>query len=372
MKSLKALQKIIAIVIIIIGIIGLALIWLRSNVDARIEAAFTNADCPESTKRTYPADFYSGPLWDTHIHIPTIFDGPIVEKLTTDNRPVLGNNVTMNSIACTFKKEETEKVFGFFSVYSPLISATSEVAKRTIEHYPETFVPFIMPPDRDDMASGSPTVDAKTLKKMLNTTPGVFKGYGEIGLYAREDGAPELPPDDPKMLAIYDVLMKNGISLVYLHLGIGHGDNLERAAKLYPDIRFIFHGDQLVVYEENGHQNLDIIDKILENHSNIYYGIDELYGDDFLLRPEVNKETFFAHFKNYEPLLEEDIATWSNFITEHATQVLWGTDRGWSSAWSLDQETGSLLTDYTRAFIGRLPKEVQENYAYKNAQRLLE
>ncbi len=84
----------------------------------------------------------------------------------------------------------------------------------------------------------------------------------------------------------------------------------------------------------------------------------------------MSKNAFFAHFEETEPLLEEDIATWSDFITRHPNQVLWGTDRGWSSAWSLDTETGLLLTDYARAFIGRLPDDVQENYAYKNAQRL--
>ncbi len=343
---------------------------VRGAIDRNLEAAFENTNCPEPEPREYPTGYYAGPLWDTHIHIPTIFDGPF-EKLGPNDMPVLGGNVTMGDIMCTFATEGTEKAFGFFSVYRILTDAMVKVAARTVEQYPGQFVPFIMPPDRDDMPSGSPTVDAETLKRMLDVSPGLFKGYGEIGLYAREDGSAELPPDDPEMLAIYDALTAMGISLAYVHLGVGHEDNLARAADMYPHINYIFHGDQLVMYEEDAQQNLSAIDELLTNHPNIFYGIDELYGDDFLLRPEVSKEAFFSYFNDYGPLLEEDIATWSAFIERHPTQVLWGTDRGWSSAWSLDIETGLLLTDYARAFIGRLDEDVRDLYAYKNAERLL-
>lgn len=365
------MKRTLLIAISIAITIGLtAVLVVRSITNRSIEAAFETTDCPEQTPREYPSGYYTGPLWDTHIHVPTIFDGPPEELKATD-RPVLGGNITMSEIACTFETEETEKVFGFFSVYSILTNTMVEVADRAAEQYPNQFTPFIMPPDRDDSPTGSPTVDAETLQSMLSTSPGLFKGYGEIGLYARKGGSAELPPDDPKMLEIYDVLIKNNISLVYIHLGVGHQDNLENAAEMYPELNFIFHGDQLVVYEEDGYQNLDAVDEILDNHSNVYYSVDELYGDDFLLRPEVSKKEFFAHFEDYEPLLKEDLATWSDFLTEHSTQVLWGTDRGWSSAWSLDKETGLLLTDYARAFIGHLPEEIQENYAYKNAQKLI-
>ncbi len=351
------------------GLLGIVIVSRTG--DHGLDAAFQNADCPEPVPREYPAGSYTGPLWDTHIHVPPIADGPLA-ALGLDNRPILGGNITMGDIACTFATEGTDRVFSFFSVWDgAMTTAMVETARRTAEEYSDAFVPFIMPPDHDDSPTGSPTVDAETLEHMLNLSPDLFAGYGEIGLYARNRGSAELPPDDSKMLAIYDLLTKKGISLVYVHLGIGHEDNLARAAEMYPHLNFIFHGDQLVVYEADAHQNLSAVDELLTNHSNIFYGIDELYGDDFLLRPEVSKEKFFAHFEHPEPLLEEDIATWSAFIERHPTQVLWGTDRGWSSAWSLDVQTGLLLTDYARAFIGRLNPDVQELYAYQNAERLI-
>lgn len=339
------------------------------------DTAFAPTDCPEVAPRTYANGYYAGPLWDTHIHMPVIPETPGLNESPEDygDRFALGVNFTIDDIACTFRTEETDRIFGFFSVWADggMTGPMVETARRAAEMHPDIFVPFIMPPQNDERPDGYPTVDAKMLEGMLEASPGAFLGYGEIGLYARaHGGAPELPPDDPRMLAIYDLLIEKGISLVYVHLGVGHGDNLERVADMYPEINFIFHGDQLVVYK-NGYQNLSTLDEILDNHPNVYYGIDELYGDDFLLRPEVSQEEFFAHFENYEPLLDEDIATWGAFIRRHSRQVLWGTDRGWSSAWSLDVETGLLLSDYARAFIGRLEPDVQENYAYKNAERLL-
>lgn len=338
--------------------------------------AFASTDCTDEG-RDFADGRYTGPLYDTHIHMPAIPETPGLNESAEDygdDNFALGVNFTIDDIACTFQTEGTGKIFAFFSVWDDgMMAPMVETARRAAETHPDLFVPFIMPPQNDDRPDGYPTVDAETLEGMLAVSPDAFLGYGEIGLYARDNGgSPELPPDDPRMLEVYDTLVEQGVSLVYVHLGEGHGDNLERAADLYPELNFIFHGDQLVVYEEGGYQNLEAVDEILDNHANVYYGVDELYGDDFLLRPEVSKEEFFAHFDDYEPLLDEDIATWNDFIVEHSTQVLWGTDRGWSSAWSLDIETGLLLTDYARAFIGRLPDDVQENYAYKNAQRLLE
>lgn len=352
--NIKRLFYVVLISIVALAAVGYVI--FRTQVDARVEASMEPFDCPPVETRVYPAGYYVGPLWDTHVHIPAFLGGPF--------------EVTSGSMACTFRTEGTDKVFGFFSVYGPLAKPMVEIAARTVEEYPGQFVPFIMPPDRDDRPTGSPTVDAETLGNMLALEHGLFDGYGEIGLYAREGGAAELPPDDPKMLDIYRVAEKNGL-VVYVHLGRGHDDNLERAADLFPGVRFIFHGDQLIAYGEEKRQDLSVIDGILERHPNVFYGIDELYGDEWLLRPETGKEEFLAYFESYEPLLEYDLKTWEPFIGRHPDQVMWGTDRGWSAAWTLDPDVGLLLTDYARAFIGRLDPDVQARFAYLNAARMI-
>ena len=342
--------------------------------DARVQRALTDSGCPAAPAGPEFGKLYEGPLIDTHIHIPHPPDGPAAFDYIPQAQPSLGNNVTISDYACVFAQEGIIKAFAFFPVFPGFEKTHLAVVKGTMERYPELFAPFIMPPDDDNSADGSPTVDAETLKTMLAPYPGFFEGYGEIGLYARGDhggptGAPALPPDSERLRAIYPVVRQNDL-LVYFHLGEGQQAAFERTAAANPDIIFIFHGDQLVVYEHGG-QNLSALDEILYRHSNVRYGIDELYGDIWLLHPDKSKQEFFAHFKNYEKLLLQDVATWKAFIERHPNQVIWGTDRGVANTWSMDADVGMTLTRYARAFIARLDPAVQEQFAYKNAERLL-
>lgn len=340
-----------------------------------IQAAFEESDCPIRVRTYLDARVYAGPLIDTHIHMPAVPDGPVLPGMTgNDSRPLLGVNTTISDYVCMMDTEGTRTVFAFFPVWDPIREESLAVAQRTIERYPGRFVPFIMPPDRDDSPDGFPTVTADVLEAMLTVHPGLFQGYGEIGLYARGDhggptGAPALPPNAPRLLRIYPVLRSHNL-LAYVHLGEGQAAAFEEVLAAHPDINFIWHGDQLI-RGSGVEQDLSVIEGILRRHPNAYYGVDELYGDRWLLKPEVSKEEFLTHFKNSESLLQQDLITWKGFIERYPNQVLWGTDRGWSAPWSVDQDVALALNDYSRAFIGRLHPAVQEKFAYKNAERLI-
>lgn len=327
------------------------------------------AYCPRA-ERTFPAGAYTGPLIDTHIHIAPLPENPSSERpLGTNDQPIMGNNVTVPDYVCMLDVEKTNKIFAFFPVWEPIIRQHVGLVKKTLNEYPGRFVPFIMPPDSDNDPGGFPTVAASKLNEMLKVYPGLFQGYGEIGLYAREGGAAELPPDSQRLKRIYPVVRKNKLA-VYFHLGQGHQDEFERVLEKNPDINFIWHGDQLITGSGAG-QDLSVIEGILSRHPNAYYGVDELYGDVWLLRRGVSQETFLKHFQNPEPLLEQDLVTWKGFIERHPNQVLWGTDRGGDVRWSLDPEVALTLNDYSRTFIGRLDPSVQEKFAYKNAEALM-
>jgi hypothetical protein len=157
---------------------------------------------------------------------------------------------------------------------------------------------------------------------------------------------------------------------VYFHLGEGQAEAYKKIIKANPDINFIFHGDQLIQCESCP-QNLSQIEDILASAPNVYYEVDELWGDVFLLNPKKTREEFFAHFKDYQPLLEQDLATWKAFIERFPDQVIWGSDRG-VVRWTVDLQVSRQLTDYVRAFIARLDPAVQEKYAYKNIAKLLQ
>lgn len=338
--------------------------------DKWVDAAMTEKNCPASSViRDWYPNSYKGKLIDTHVHVASIPDDPNEHFDDEVKHPTMGVNITMGDLVCMMDVEDTAAAFAFFPVWEPITNPSIEIVKRTIKKYPNRFLPFIMPPDNDNNRGGFPTVDATALEKMLAEEPELFQGFGEIGLYERKGGADALPPDSERLRVIYPVVRKNNL-VVYFHPGEGQKDSFKKILKENPDITFIWHGDQFVTYRENGRQDLSVVEEILSAHPNVYYGVDELYGDVFLLRPEVSKQKFVAHFKDYEPLLKKDLKTWKGFIERHPDQVIWGTDRGWSSAWSVDPEVALTLNRYSRAFIGRLNSAVQERFAHKNAEKI--
>ena len=317
----------------------------------------------------YPNTYYNGPLFDSHIHIQSIPDGGPGSENEEIDFLLLGVNTSIPHFVCTLRYDQTYRALAFFPVWEPIVDPQLEIVSRTLEQYPGLFVPFIMPPADDGSPNGFPTVNAAELDRMLSIRPGLFKGYGEIGLYARNEGAPELPPNHPRLKAIYPIVRKHGL-VVYFHLGEDQQEEYEEILSENPDISFIFHGDQLITQRQDGTQDLRAIDEILSHHPNVTYEVDELWGDVWLLKPGAEKEDFLAHFRNYEPLLEKDLETWKALIEKHPNQVIWGSDRGVSTLWDLDHEVALQLHDYVRAFIGKLSPAVQERYAYKNSERL--
>ncbi|MBI4231744.1 hypothetical protein HY605_00810, partial [Candidatus Peregrinibacteria bacterium] len=222
------------------AVIAVSIIPTLTSDDQRISAALRESECPEVEREYLDKTSYTGPLIDTHIHIPAIPDSPYEKFDENDEQehPIMGVNATISDYICMMDSEETTKVFAFFPVWDPITQESLDLVKRTMKKYPDRFVPFIMPPDHDDRTDGFPTVNATELAEMLNVYPGLFKGYGEIGLYERGDhggpkGAPALPPDSERLLEIYPVVKKHNL-LVYVHLGEGQKENFENALELFP------------------------------------------------------------------------------------------------------------------------------------------
>lgn len=334
--------------------------------DKRIDDALAPSECKDLPKPVYDSSQYQGPLLDTHFHLTTIADADPgsnddwkKEKFYTSP----GVNMTFDDYACLLRNDGTNgKVFAFFPVYPNIERQSLKLVKKTMEKYPDVFVPFINAPDGD---IGS--VDGPTLKRMLGYYPGLFKGFGEQGLY--EAAAPALPPDSERLLGTYPIVRENKL-LVYFHLGEKQIDSYQKVLKANRDINFLFHGDQLISCGDGCDGTLKEIDEILSNNPNVYYGIDELYGDVVLLNEKSTKKGILAHLKNRDSLLKQDLATWKGFIERHPDQVIWGTDRG-SYLYSLNVEIGRAMVEHTRAFIAGLEPSVQERFAYKNAEKLL-
>lgn len=344
--------------------------------EQRIADGVKSKNCTEVAP-TFPSSYYQGPLTDTHFHPPNIPDSDpesgnsdyLGEKVFTS----LGVNITMGDIVCMFNADGStpKNILAFFPAFPSTHKYSVEVVRRTMQQYPGVFAPFLNPPGEckpGDMENCSQTVDAAKLDEILSLEPGLFKGYGEIGLYGHENGPEPLAPNAPRLQAIYPVLRKHGIKKVFFHLGEGQKAAFDEVLKANRDITFIFHGDQLVPKNDDGSQNLSQIDDLLYDNPNAYYGVDEFWMDTFLLHEKGSKEEVLKHLSDYGPLLEYDLANWKPFIERHPDQVLWDTDRG-TYLWATDIEVGRALVKYARRFIAELDPFVQEKYAYKNAKR---
>ena len=346
----------------------------------RVEEAFAPLDCPVAIKLEPGDSDYKGLLVDTHFHMPHLWDAPLESdgdggSYERDVRlgnfprdePILGKNITMSEIACGLGQEGIVSAYAFFFVESEKpgqLRPSLDVVRRTMNLYPDRFVPFIQPVCCNETA---PTVDASTLSEFLEIHPGLFRGLGEIVLYdqPREGGgrkAEDYPPDAPLLLEVYQVARQHKL-LVWLHPGEGHQDSLERVLNQHPGLNFIVHGE-----ETEGN-----IGNLMEKYSNIYFSLNDLHGKEYPLGDRNNKSRFLAILGDYEPLIKKDLATWQELIEKYPDRFMWATDRGGSAGfWSYDADVGQILVNYARAFIGRLDPAVQERFAYKNAQRLIQ
>lgn len=303
------------------------------------------------------SSYYDGRLIDTHLHIPSPED-------SDNGNPVLNKDMTMDDIACTLQYEDTDYAFSFFPVYINSTPHTDfyNAARIAKNKYPKKFFRFINPPGG---TSGVPTVTAKELRTLLKESNAVsarlFEGYGEIGLYGSD--AEVVNPYKPYakiFRKIYSTVERRNF-LVYYHPGVNQSASLERVLDRYPNMRVIVHGEQIE----------DEIGDIMTKYPNVYFTVNDLYGDQYLLHQNETKEGFLEKTEDYNALLALDVARWKELIEAHPHQFLWGTDRGGVAAWTLDPEVGLRLADYGRAFIATLEPEVQENFAYKNALRLV-
>ncbi len=345
-------------------------VFLRSEWEKRVAAALAPYDCPATSDLEYPRGYYTGPLIDTHLHMPQLsddFGGPDdregegrgvdadqYDEIAGEDRPLLGETVTVDQIACTLKQERTTWAFTFFPVFPESPAPLIDVAHKTRQRHGSLFVPFIQ-----STGSEISTVKAETLQKMLSLRPGLFAGFGEVGDSPTEPINP--PPDTPIYLEDFRVAGANNL-LVYFHPGVGHQQNLERALQEFPEVTFIVHGDFVRPY----------IGDLMAGNPNIFFTANDIFEEAIPLFRFGDKQRFIAVIeRDWDALLAQAVTQYEPLIDEYPDRFMWGTDRV-DIVWNYDADVGLLLARFGRAFIGRLDPTVQERFAYQNAERLLQ
>ena len=205
-------------------------------------------------------------------------------------------------------------------------------------------------------------LDPPQVEKVLDANEGLFKGYGEISLYL--DFYRITKPNDPQFRELYKIAEKHHL-IVMMHPVEEQVQAIEEVVRDYPNVQFLFHGAETLPSANM------FYDTLLGKYPNAHYSVDiTLFGDAIFNARD--KQDFITRFKqSWQSTLNEKVALWKSKIEKHPDQMLWGTDRG-HALWHYDPEVEALLEEYSRAFIGQLDPAVQEKYAYKNAEDLLQ
>jgi hypothetical protein len=348
------------IAVVAVALIGAGLFWWAYGEIAVSKGMGTALNCTRNPDPSVfnAAPYYTGPLFETHLHIPSVLPPPkiIRDKLgVSQEYASLGDEVTIEKIICLMDKENITRAVAFFPMLDPPFIRTPfiKIARRSVESHGERIIPFILP-----TPFINPTFDPNTLEKILGKGKGVFKGYGEIPFYW--DEYRDLAPDSPQFLESFKILGERGL-MAMIHPDNGQIRALETAFRENPDVTFILHG-----MSEDERNSLS---RLLGTYPNAYYSLDSP-GLDPLFNAESKEEFMREMEENFHVVLEKAVATWKDIVETNSEKIMWGTDR--FTPWSFDEEVGTVLEEYYRAFIGRLDPAVQELYAYKNAEALFE
>ncbi len=284
--------------------------------------------------------YYTGQLFDAHVHMPGPSD---VKKLI-----------------CNLDKEKAKGAIGFY--WSPPQSQTLEemlAEAASIKNDSSGKIRLFLMPK---------SYSLKTLEDIETTHKGLFTGYGEMAFYNRGDPSQSYypkSPDEQQFLDLYVLAGKNNF-VVMIHPDQGQQKAIENVLQKNPNVKFYLHGEEIE----------SAIVGLMDKYSNVYYSIDATlsrlpYSGDALHVSGTEEEYVSKVKQNFNAMLNGAVNDWKVKIEKHPDRFTWGTDRGGFS-WHYGEEVSRLFEELSRAFIGQLDPTVQEKYAYKNAEDLLQ
>ena len=328
-----------------------------------------NKPVPQTTKTTVAAPcnlaplqrqfsnspYYTGPLFDAHFHMPQMQKIP-----NNPDAPVIDQDVKGRDVACLFSdKTRIKNVFAFYGIPINLKDKSVQIAQDLDKQYPGTMSPFI------ELVTfpGYPVVPSK-INELLDANPGLFKGYGEISFYLPHYADNNVMPNDPAMKELYKIAQKNHL-IVMMHLTKNQQQSFEEVLKDFPNTTFLLHAAEDLPWANT------IFETYFDKYPNFYYSVDIDLVKDAVF-PALAKADFIARMKqNWQNMLKARVNFWKNKIEKYPDRFLWGTDRG-HYGWHYDPEVQGYFEEFGRTFIGQLNPSVQEKYAYKNAENLVQ
>jgi len=320
--------------------------------------------------------YYTGPLYDAHMHQPWAMEPIDVIK---HNAPypmaVFGIDLSKADLICMMDKQNIKGAFAF----NIMIDLSPYEASKSMwyfdNEYPDRIAHFLVPLSVTEwMEDRYPIPPPLQLETLLNLVPSSV-GVGEVALYI--DAFEGMKSDGPEMRGVYEVLEERNM-IIMMHPEDKHMGGLKKMIEKHPDLTFLFHGEGI----GHGKSTTQNLDALFEKYPNVYYSLDYnvvshccLYGDSRFTPPDypenpfdLSAEIFLPVFRStFEESLDRDLKIWKPLIEKHPDRIMWGTDM--IAPWHFDVHP--LLIEKSRSFIGGLDPAVQENFAYRNAERLL-
>jgi predicted TIM-barrel fold metal-dependent hydrolase len=201
---------------------------------------------------------------------------------------------------------------------------------------------------------------------------GPLWGFGELGLW-RED-LQSVTFDSPRMQTIFQLVNEaKGIVMIHFSSGARAGERptelseIEPSIRKYPDAIFLFHSIR----------TFDVVAQLMSEYPNVYFSMD--FVGSFRLGRGVSlgasagskdAESFLAAVNQtgLDYIVARNLKTLAPLLQQYPDRIFWGTDL--SEPWHFEEPVTDVAISISRQFIGRLPADIQEKYAYQNAQRV--
>ena len=196
---------------------------------------------------------------------------------------------------------------------------------------------------------------------------GLYWGVGEMGNQS-------VTLDSPGMQTIFQVVNESkGIVMIHLSDGrLGRRPTelteIEPSIRKYPDAIFLFHSIW----------TFDLVAQLMSKYPNVYYSMDFagsfFKGNGVRLYPKDagsnNAASFLAAVNRtgLDYIVERNLKDLAPRLQQYPDRIFWGTDL--SEPWHFEEPVTDVVISISRQFIGRLPADIQEKYAYQNAQRV--
>lgn len=296
---------------------------------ARPRCAPDPADAP-------PPDGYRGTLFDAHVHLD---DAGIVEPLVC---AMDRGRVEAAAVSAHMDPEET-----FASDQAFRDAVRGHESRFRLFFHVDPGAPADMSPDR--------------LARVIDDVGLFFVGIGEV-TFSRPPWRGVTIADEP-WPAVFELADDRDV-LLSVRLTGDQGDELERMLERFPRTRVLLSGPEL-------HEELP---GLLRGHENLFFTLDGatlLGSSGGPSLSDVGGAADFAARSDaaFEQALPRAVDAWLPVVQAAPRRVMWGTDA--SAVWHASAEVYGRLVEFSRAFIGRLPRPFQAPFAAGNARRLL-